>query len=98
MLNKNTAIGQDYALRRNIFGVCGDLDKRKSFSGSLRKQEFQRAFSVAVALLPWHHRVADVPQTMGRKCRSTRLPPEADASGELAVPQPTANARNPGCG
>ena len=98
MLNKNTAVGQDYALRRNIFRVCGDLDKRKSFGRSLRKQEFQRAFSVAVALFPWHHRVADVPQTVGRKCCSSRLPPEADASGEFAIPQPTANARNPGYG
>ena len=61
MLDETAAIGQNYALRRNIRGVCGYFDKRKSFLGRRRKHEFQRAFGVALALLPWHHRVADVP-------------------------------------
>jgi hypothetical protein len=49
---KNTAIGQNDALRRNICGICSDFDKRQSLSSGLKKQEFQRAFGVAVALLP----------------------------------------------
>src|SRR5438552_4586385 len=34
-----------------------------------------------------------MPQTMGRKRRSTWLPPQPDASAELAVPEPAPEAR-----
>src|SRR5205823_14873673 len=34
-----------------------------------------------------------MPQTMGRERRSTWLPPQPDASAELAVPEPAPDAR-----
>src|SRR6059058_5455804 len=36
-----------------------------------------------------------MPQTMGRKRRRTRLPPQPDASAELAVPEPAPEAGEP---
>src|SRR5207245_10604375 len=44
-------------------------------------------------LRPRHDRITDMPQTMGRKRRSTWLPPQPDASAELAVPEPAPEAR-----
>src|SRR5512140_2407867 len=44
-------------------------------------------------LFPRNDRIADMPQTMGRKRHSTWLPPQPDAAAEFAVPEPAPEAR-----
>src|SRR3954447_1813708 len=34
-----------------------------------------------------------MPQTIGRQCRSTWLPPHTDAAAELVIPEPSPEAR-----
>src|SRR5215471_13801498 len=93
--HQTSAICPNDGLRGGIVRQSGDVDKRQTLIASLDQHKRQGTFGIAAALLPRHHRIADMAEHMRRKLRCSRLPAQADAATETTVPHPAAKTWQP---
>jgi len=68
--------------------VAEDDDAIETFLLRDGQQQFQGCRRVAIALFPWHDRVAHMARDLGRQLLCTRVKTQADAAAEFTVPDP----------